>query len=542
MTNDTPAHLDQDALQHASELIERAIASISEGDHDSGMRDLADAEQIADDAGIEELVTAIRINQGWAHSLRGEGDAAIGYYTDAADRARASEDSARLSIALANLSAEFVGAERYDEAIATLTEYLALLGDGDVEQRVRALVNRGMAYARSGDFTAAFADLEAAEDLAVEAEDEALAYLARLNSGHAYLLNEDIQAALMQFDRAIASARQLKDKELLRDVLINSGQTNQSVGFALVASIELEEAEALCRETGNQELLAYTLYWHGRALDDMKRGKDAIEKWDEAASIRAELGQDGFRADCLLAMADVYRRKSDHAAAGPLFSEASEIYERLGLSEALGSAVYWHGMSLWSDGATEAALEKADRALGLALEHADDELECRSRGLRAMSLSDLDQHDAAIAELAEAERRCEEAGYSNLAVWMIARHAYVFARAGRPVDDVTEAITRAYTYGAEREQGAAAESALRRVRSLVKSRCPEEYRGPVGDLVDVLLAPPTEAAAGDLPPTAGFVPPVELPQTSAEEPVPGSSEASGDTEANPEAPGPDHSE
>jgi tetratricopeptide (TPR) repeat protein len=518
MMNDASADLlSPDPGTRAGALIERAISNVQAGDHRSAIADLEEAERVAVEAGLHELVIAVRINQGYAHSMNGEGETAIDLYTEAASRAREAEDVVRLQLALANLTAELGALGRHAEAIATLDEYLALLDEDQLEERVRALTNRGMLHLETGDTDAALSNLEQAEQIAIDANADYLTYLAQMNMGYAYNRNEDPHSALMLFDRASMIARQLDDKELLRDALLNLAQTNHSVGHSHLARVQFVEVELLCRQTEEMELLAHTLYWYGSTLRALGRTQEALAKWDEAASIRRELGHEGHLADCLLMMADVHRRRSEHEKAHPLYSEAEEIYARLGIEGVLGSTIYWHGMSLWSGGRPEEALERADEALRVAVEESDDEFECRAHGLRAMVLADLERLPEAADELDVAEARCMESGFPNLAVWMLARRAYLYAREGRAPEEVTQELSRAFSYAADHEQIDAATSAIRRVSSLISSRCGEEYHEPVRNLKDALLSTPVDPITGEGMPDLPFLSPTpEAPPADAE--------------------------
>jgi tetratricopeptide (TPR) repeat protein len=132
-----------DPATRAAALMDRAISEIQAGEHDAAIADLHEAERIAHEASTPELVTAVRINQGYAHSVHGDTDSAIDCYTEAARTARGVGDTVRLQLALANLSAHLDEQARHAELRSTLDEYVLLLDDGQVEERVRALITRG---------------------------------------------------------------------------------------------------------------------------------------------------------------------------------------------------------------------------------------------------------------------------------------------------------------------------------------------------------------------------------------------------------------
>jgi tetratricopeptide (TPR) repeat protein len=522
MVDDTPVDVHSpDPATRAGALIERAIAQIQAGEHDAALADLAEAESVAQAEGLHEIVTAARINQGYAFSIEGENEAAARLYGEAADLAREAGDTIRLPLALANMSVELEVLGKHAEVVSALDEYVALLEEGQTEAQVRALITRGTSRMELGDTSGALADLQEAEGVATESDDAGLMYIALMSLGRAYGRDEDPHSALMLFDRASMLARQLESDEHLRDALLALAETNHAVGHDYMARLQFAEVEKLCRQTENPELLAHALYWFGGTLQALGKNPEAIQKWSEAGDIRRELGQEGHLADCLVMMADAYRRRSQHEKADPLFAEATEIYARIGLGDVVGSTVYWHGMSLWSGGNPAEALERADEALRLAIEDGNSEYECRAHGLRAMVLADLDRLDEALVELDVAETRCEESGLHNLVVWMLARRAYLKARQDGEPDEVTRELSRAYSYAVEHDQTDAATSAIKRVSSLIISRCDERYREPVKALKEALLSTPvgSETADGisDVPfvaPAAG--PAAESPDAPAE--------------------------
>jgi tetratricopeptide (TPR) repeat protein len=501
MSNDTSANLTgSDPVARAGALIETAISSVQAGEHDAAMTDLHEAERLAKEADLPSLISAVYINQGYAHTVRGEHEEASRLYAEAAEVARKAGDDDRLLLALANLSVELRAQGKHAEVIETLTESLALLPEDATEARAQALIDRGVSRLETGDQSGALEDLQEADRIATEADVKALVCTARITLGHAYKMDEDLFSAITLYDQAAIMARSLEPDDYLRDALLSLALANMEFGAGLMAHAQFAEVETICREAGNNALLAYTLYWQGLNLQELRRTKQAQENWIEAAALYRELGEDGRLADCLLAQAEAFRRRGDHEAADPLFTEATEIYGRLGLREFVGSATYWHAMSLWSGGRAEEALALADEALRLADETADMELECRTHGLRAMVLADLGDLVAAGTELDVAEARCEEAGLPNLTVWMLARRAYLFAREGRTPDEVTQQLSDAYLFGFENNQSEKASSAMRRVISLIKSRCGEEYRAPVDALKEQLLTVPSDPALGDMPP------------------------------------------
>jgi tetratricopeptide (TPR) repeat protein len=497
----------------ARAFIERAIASVESGEHESAMADLQEAERIAQAEGITELIAAARINQGYASSVQGDRDAAIRFYRDAAEIARENDDADRLKIALANLSVELKATNEHKGAAATLGEYATLLGEDEAEARVHAYIERGLAHLEMGDEQSAAEDLDEADRIATEAESADLIYLTTMNQGYMYVRTEDLTTARMVFERAVKLARESGASGQLRDALVNLAQVNRNLGFNLDADTHFTELEEICRKTGDSAALADALYWHGMTLQALRRSQQALAKWREEESIRRQLGQEGYLADCLHAQADALRRRGAHDAADPLYVEAIGIYRRLGITHILPSAYFWHGRSLWVAGKTEESLTRANEAIEAATEEDDADILRRAHGLRAMAAADLGDIASATEALDTAESLCEQGETHSTMVWMLARRAYVFARDGRSPDEVVDQLRRAHQYGLEHEQLNASRSAVRKLASNINDRCGDAYLQPLESLVAELRAEIDALTSTDMPPWSGV-------PSAAEEPAP----------------------
>lgn len=514
---ESAADITPDAEARAHELIENGISCAEAGDHDEALSDLREAEALAAEIGDDGLVIAAVINQGYAHTLHGDTDSSIRLYSRAAELARGADDSARLKIALANLSAELMSVELYEDVIANLAEYLTLVDSEDVEALTRTYVNRAAAHRGMQAHDLAIEDLDEAHRMAQEAEDPSLLYLVYMNQGFQYSQNDDPSAALIVLEKAVDIARASGDLEQRRDALMSLAHVSRIAGSSEESARLFAEAEVPCRELGDRETLAEALYWRGAALRSLKRTGRALACWDEAANIRRELGQSGHLADCLFAQAEARRSSGEHEAAGPLYAEASQIYEGMGLDDIRAELLYSWGQSLWAAGKPEDALLRADEAIQTARRIGDTVVERRSHGLKAMAAADVGDTDAAHTALDAAESICEATQAHGAMVWALARRAYVSAKEGAEPSAVVEQLKRAHEYGMGQGQAAASRSAIRKIGSYIVGSGDERYQEPLTEFRNQQLIE-LDAYESGMPP--GMMPPTtDAPVKRADEPV-----------------------
>ena len=308
----TPDLLSPDPSTRAEALIERAIESIKSAEDASATADLDEAERIAREAGIPELLASVLINRGYHRSVREQSERASELYAEAADVAREAGDTERLALALGNLSVELDTQGRHADVIAALDEYLSLIDEEQVEPRARALMSRGLAHLDNGDMDGALVDLGEAERIAREANAGELTYQARMNLGHAYNRNDDLQTAQIIYDQAALVARQLGNEDYLRDVLVILAQLSHFSGHNYVARTHFAEVEPMCRKADDPALLAHILYWYGGTLRRDRRG----ERCSSRRAPRRLPAHDGRRAE--EARRARSRRSSLHRGRGDL--------------------------------------------------------------------------------------------------------------------------------------------------------------------------------------------------------------------------------
>ena len=459
--------------------MERGISRVESGEHDAAMADFQQAEHVAEQAGLDGLISASRINQGYAYTVQGDTESAVRLYEQAVELTRAAGDAERLTLALANLSVELKEQGRHADAIIALTEYIELLGDQNAAARGRATVSRAMSSAELGDFAMATFDLDEAGTAATEADDSSLLHLVRMSQASVYVRIGDLSAARIVLEQALDAARASGDPAELQDALMSLAQVCRLTGLAEQADDLFTTVEDEYRAHDNTTALADALYWHGIVLGSLRRPQSALAKWHEEEAIRRQHGQDGHLAECLYAQADALRVQGDHEAADPLFREAGELFEKLNMTAVHPSVLYWHGVSLRAGGKSDEALRRADEALRVAVANGDPSIERRAQGLRALALADLGEIAEAQRALDAAESLSEKTQAHSAMVWTLTRRAYVIACDGGEPQDVVEQLRRAHEYALTHGQLAASRTAARRVATDIVSRCDESYAEPL---------------------------------------------------------------
>lgn len=499
-------------------LMKRGILRVDSGDHDAAMADFLEAERVAEQAGLDDLVSVSRINQGHAYSVKGDPERAIRLFEQAADLTRAAGDTKRLRLSLANLSVVLKQQGRHADAIAALTEYLEFLDNQDAAARGEAYVDRAASHIELADYEQAAADLAEADDAATETDDRSLRYSVRMNRANIYLHIGDLEAARIVLEQALDLARATGDSFQLQDTLIGLAQVCRRTGLRQQADRLFTEVEREYRQHGNAPALADSLYWHGTLRRSLGLVESAVALWKEEEAIRRESGQEGGHlAECLSAQAHALRALNDHDAADPLFREAAELLDKLNRTENLPGLLYSHGMSLRAAGKSAEALERADEALRLATPHGDSAIERRARSLRAMALADLGQIAAAKEALDAAVSSCEKAEAHSAMVWTLARRAYVAARDGDEPQDVVEYLRSAHQYALTYRELTASRSAVRRIEAETSLHCSDAYAEPIRAFRLEQLEEINNALKSEMPPDM-MAPPVD-PALSAVAPL-----------------------
>ena len=511
-----PQLLSPDPSTRAWALVKRGISRVDSGEHDAAMSDFLEAERIAEQAGLSDLVSVSRLNQGHAFSVKGDAGSAARLFEQAADLTRERGDTERLALALSNLSVVLKQQGLHADAIAVLTEYLDLPGSRDAAARGHAYVERATSLIEQGGYEQAAADLAQADDIATKADDRSLRYVVRTSRANIYLRMGDVDAARIVLEQALDLARSSGDPFELQGALFSLAQVYRLSGLRQQADSLFAEVEQMFRARNETTALADALYWHGVLLGSMGRRQSALSLWREEEAIRREGGQTGHVAECLYAQADALRREGDHDAADRAFREAAELFEGLNMTGLLASALYDHGMSLREAGRSAEALTRADEALAEAVSSRDSIVERRAQSLRAMALADLGEIGAAHEALDAAERLCEQTDAQSAKVWVLSRRAYVIACDGGEPQEVVEHLKQAHQYALTCEKLATGRSAVRKIAAEINAHCDASYAEPLEvfraeqleeinravttGMPPIVTAPPVNPAAPDIPP------------------------------------------
>lgn len=483
---DTPA--DTTATEAAIRAqFERGIALVGEGDHEGAIAEFAAGREAAEKAGLRGLVAGARLNEGYAFSVAGDHDEAIERYALAVQAASEAGDTRRHLMALMSDAAELRLVGRNFEAVIVLDEYLGLLPDDAVEQRVRALIDRGIAKAMQDKFTASHEDLEEAWRLAHDAGLAEFERATKFHQAEVYVRDQDPTSATMLYESGIREARDAGDTEMLKGVLLSAASVARMIGTLTAADAYYTEAEELYRAAGDTRQLAGSLYWHATTLKDMDRPEDAYALWQEEEGLLREMEETGALAECLFAQAELLREYGEWDDAVERYAEAAGLFGTLENTRMQADALYWLAMSLWSAGRNEEAAERAAELLEIASVDETHELEGKALGMRAMALADAGDTAGANEALDAAGTLCEERSLDVLAIWMLARRAYVMAREGRTGDEVAGQMETVFRVAFEREQSGAGEAAIRRISDDIVKRVSDEYAAPLGTFKETFL-------------------------------------------------------
>lgn len=499
-----PDALPSEPGDRARELIKQAIALAEAGDADAALSALDEADRIAAEAGIAELITSARINKGFAHWVKGDLDTACTLFAEAAQIAREANDTPRLASALGNLAAASKQAGRHADAITAYHEYIPLLSD-DAEARAGAHQDCGLAYLQLEQFEPALANLEQAERIAIEADLTELVISARINQGIVREREGEDELAVPHYEAAATLAREAERPALAAAATERQAQALRQLSMFTEADPLFAEAEDLYRSLGKEDQLARVLHWHALAFKGAGMRDRALAAWKEEELIRRRLDQPSELGECLFEQAELLRERDEDAAAEGVYARAAAAHRQGGNNRGLAESLGRHGDLLWSQGRGDEARGLADEALAAVVVANAADTEGRVRGLLAMLLADAGDPAQALSHLDAAEAAAVSIGDHGLITWLKARRAYVFARADRPLEDVAQQLGDAYAYGFDFADGRTARRAVLTMIFEMKKWCSDECRetldairadirtGKSGFGPDTEPAPPGEA-------------------------------------------------
>lgn len=482
-----------EAHVRAEALIEQGIEAAGTGDLAAALEALNEAEKIAKEAEIVELVASARVNKGYAQWVTGNLDAARRLFAEAAEIAREAEDVPHLKAALVNFAVASRQDDRPDEAAAAYEEYLTL-GLDDPADSANAYLECGIAHMYAGDFITAKSRLQEAARISSEAGLTELLVASRINEGAALERNAENVLALGCYQEAAGIARENELNELLATAVVSQAYAHRRLGDLAEAEPLFAEAEGLFRSLGKETDLANALYYHALTFKGMGNRDMALATWREEEPIRRRLEQLSDLGDCFFEQAGILRERDETSALEGLYLKAEDAYRRGDNARGLAETLLFHGRLLRAEGRLEDALGLAGQALSAATEAEAPSVECRVRGLRAMVLADSGDTSAAREDLDTAQEMSDARGLFHQTVWILARRAYVFAREGQPADEVAQQLRIADQYGTDHDLEALGRRAALRIISEISSNCGEDYAEELETLRAELRARKAEAA------------------------------------------------
>ncbi|HZI16639.1 MAG TPA: serine/threonine-protein kinase PknK, partial [Myxococcus sp.] len=176
------------------------------------------------------------------------------------------------------------------EAEQHYTRALALLPEGEVERRARALAGRGRVRHRLQRFHEGLADLAAARDLAATRGDEALRVDLLLEEATARDWMEDVEGSAACTREALERMEPLDDPRLSLRCTLARGRLHVRQGEWSAAARVLSSAVEGAESAREHETLVVALALLGSALTFLDRTEEAAERFDEALAACEKAG------------------------------------------------------------------------------------------------------------------------------------------------------------------------------------------------------------------------------------------------------------
>nr|WP_240956189.1 diguanylate cyclase [Wenzhouxiangella sp. XN79A] len=221
-----------EAVEDRVPLLRRVAGLLQRADRtQASIEVLSEALALAQGPGLDDERISLQINLAIAHSESRNHDTAIGHYQRALSALDARPGDPRRMPVLYNLGLTLRGADRLDEARATLLELIEPLSAPGLEIRLASL------YSALGSIERARGELAAAED-----------HIARSAALHADLDNPAEHSAMLTERASIALER---------------GQLDQALTHARAALAEAERAEFVSSIRGALAILARVLAARG---------------------------------------------------------------------------------------------------------------------------------------------------------------------------------------------------------------------------------------------------------------------------------------
>ena len=240
------------------------------------------------------------------------------------------------------------------------------MGNGDPEQRLRALVAAGNLLLLSGDLAAA--ELHFIEALAENAALQIDSAAARALSGAGYVefRRSRLDEAEARWEEALTKARAAGDQRVAAGVLRSLAIAAGSRGRQERAGEMLEAAISAAREAGDAQVLRTVLGSSAERHLWLGRYDLALQEYGNALSLADAIGDLSARPLLLAEIGWVSLLRGDPVAAERLSVEASELAEDLGNRRVLANALRLGGEAALRRGRPSDAAGKLERALTAA--------------------------------------------------------------------------------------------------------------------------------------------------------------------------------
>mgnify|MGYP001063545204 CR=1 FL=1 len=477
-----------DSAARAQALLERGVAATKAGDHDAGRALLAESEEVAAAAGLTATAIAAHINRGWTFWVQGDADAALPFYREGAERARDAGDTERLHVGLANLGVALRRLGRHDEVITAYEEYLPHLSDNP-PAAIQAHLRCGAVQGEMGDLDAASGHLGEAERLADAWELREHMPAIRLNQGLIEERRGDTAAAIDLYWDALDIAREIRSEDDLANATIALAHAYDRAGDHGRADTCFSEAEGLFRTAGDTAALADALHAHGVSLQQSGLLDRAVEAWGEEASLRRELKDHAGLGEALFEHIRAVHGRQEPPEMNLMFAEAADAYRLAGNMRLVADVQYTHAQWLRGRDLDDMAYERVKGAVAAVEAVAHPVTECLARGLYAMMLAEDGEFAQADEEIEAAEAAGRASSEHSVIVGVLARRAYVSARAGRPIDDVISQLEAAYDYAVDHLPPAVGIQAIDDLATQIRESCGRQYREPLRAFVEGLKQP-----------------------------------------------------
>lgn len=270
----------------------------------------------ADKAGLQNLVAVALGKQGIIHAHRGEQEAAIAAYQQAAQLWRLLNNQTELSLNLSNLGNIYLRLGEYERALHYFEQALtAVQSVGARQVAANVMLRLGNVYKRLGNYERAIACFEQSLTTyqALQHKSGMAASLGWLG-----LMNQemgDYAAAQVWYEQAMPLSEELGDRITITIWLANRAQVAMHLGQREQAEHLVQQAVDLCRTLGSTRFLPDTLITQARIFFAHEKVEQAQLVLAEALPLSESTGDQQIQFDGRLLQARLSARFGDKQTA-----------------------------------------------------------------------------------------------------------------------------------------------------------------------------------------------------------------------------------